>query len=242
VTDLSKYYDRGLRMANFAYQLSNSFGGGLLDPTTPLSIAGRYMVDQMQEIGILVDCSHSSEQTTLDIIKRAKRPVVFSHSNVLALNNNIRNISDDQIKGMADTGGLIGVCPVNAYLKWSVTDAPNAIGGPFPTLATLSQYVDVMDYIKDLVGIDHIGIGADFTYGSSPPSQSGTAFPNPPSFVLPPTMLYYSPYLQYVKHFNGVRDLSRLVPELERRGYSSVDIAKILGGNWMRVFGQAWNS
>ena len=55
-------------------------------------------------------------------------------------------------------------------------------------------------------------------------------------------MLYYSPYLQYVKHFNGVRDLPRLVPELERRGYSSVDIAKILGGNWMRVFGQAWNS
>ncbi len=55
-------------------------------------------------------------------------------------------------------------------------------------------------------------------------------------------MLYYSPYLPYVKHFNGVRDLPRLVPELERRGYSSVDIAKILGGNWMRVFGQAWNS
>ena len=99
-----------------------------------------------------------------------------------------------------------------------------------------------MDYIKDLVGIDHIGIGSDFTYGSSPPSQSGTAFPNPPSFVLPPTMLYYSPYLQYVKHFNGVKDLPRLVPELESRGYSSVDIAKILGGNWMRVFGQAWNS
>jgi membrane dipeptidase len=132
------------------------------------------------------------------------------------------------------------VCPVNAYLKWSVADAPSAVSGPFPTQATLSQYVDVMDYIKDLVGVDHIGIGSDFTYGSSPPSQSGTAFPNPPSFVLPPTMLYYSPYLQYVKHFSGARDLPHLVPELERHGYSSVDIAKILGGNWMRVFGQAW--
>jgi membrane dipeptidase len=66
----------------------------------------------MQEMGILVDCTHSGEQTTLDIIKRARRPVVFSHSDVLALNNNIRNISDDQIKGIADTGGLIGVCPV----------------------------------------------------------------------------------------------------------------------------------
>jgi microsomal dipeptidase-like Zn-dependent dipeptidase len=55
VTDLSKYYDRGLRIGNLSYQLSTSFGGGLLDPTTPLSIAGEYIVDQMQEIGILVD-------------------------------------------------------------------------------------------------------------------------------------------------------------------------------------------
>ena len=147
------------------------------------------MVDQMQEIGILVDCSHSSNQTTLDIIKRAKRPVVFSHSNPIALNHNIRNISDDQIKGIADTGGLIGVNAVNAYLKWNTKDAPKAITGPFPRLATLSQYVDVMDYIRRLVGVDYIGLGTDFTYGN-PPDYASTHFPNPPSFVLPPTMLY----------------------------------------------------
>jgi microsomal dipeptidase-like Zn-dependent dipeptidase len=241
VTDLSKYYDRGLRIGNLSYQLSTSFGGGLLDPTTPLSIAGEYMVDQMQEIGILVDCTHSSEQTTLDIIKRAKRPVVFSHSNVLALNNNIRNISDDQIKGIADTGGLIGVNAVNAYLKWSTEDAPNAVTGPFPSLATLSQYVDVMDYIRGLVGIDYIGLGTDFTYGN-PPDYAGTHFPNPPSFALPPTMLYYSPYLEYVHNFSGVADLPHLLPELVRHGYSPVEITKILGGNWLRVFRQAWNS
>ena len=241
VTDLSKYYDRGLRIGNLSYQLSTSFGGGLLDPTTPLSIAGEYMVDQMQEVGILVDCSHSSEQTTLDIIKRAKRPVVFSHSDVLALNNNIRNISDDQIKGIADTGGLIGVCPVNAYLKWSAEDAPNAVTGPFPSLATLSQYVEVIDYIRGLVGIDYIGLGADFTYGN-PPDYASTHFPNPPSFALPPTMLYYSPYLEYVQNFSGVADLPHLLPELVRHGYSPVDIAKILGGNWMRVFREAWNA
>jgi membrane dipeptidase len=241
VTDLSGYYDRGLLMGNLSYQLSTSFGGGLLDPTTPLSIAGEYMVDQMQEIGILVDCTHSSEQTTLDIIKRAKRPVVFSHSDVLALNNNIRNISDDQIKGIADTGGLIGVNPVNAYLKWSTEDAPNAVTGPFPSLATLSQYIDVMDYIRGLVGIDYIGLGADFTYGN-PPDYLATHFSNPPSFVLPPTMLYYSYTLEYVQNFSGVKDLPLLRAELVRHGYSPVDIAKILGGNWMRVFGQAWNS
>ena len=114
MTDLSAYYDMGLRIGNLAYHLSTSFGGGLLDPTTPLSIAGQFIIDQMQEIGILVDCSHSSEQTTLDIIKRAKRPVVFSHSNPFALNHNIRNISDGQIKAIADIGGLIGVNAVNA--------------------------------------------------------------------------------------------------------------------------------
>ena len=119
-------------MGNLSYQLSNSFGGGLLDPTTPLSIAGEYIVDQMQEIGILVDCSHSSEQTSLDIIRMANRPVVCSHSNAVALDDNIRNISDRVIKGIADTGGLIGVNPVNAYLNWSPRTPPMRIPGPFP--------------------------------------------------------------------------------------------------------------
>jgi membrane dipeptidase len=241
VTDLRKYYDRGLRMGNLAYQLSNSFGGGLLDPTTPLSVAGKYMVDQMQEIGILVDCSHSSEQTTLDILKRAKRPVVFSHSNVLGLNDNIRNISDRQIEGTAKTGGLIGVNAANAYLRWSIKDAPHAENPAFfPPLASICQYVDVMDYIRDLVGVDYIGLGTDWTVGN-PPDNSGTHLPSPPSFVLPPTMLYYSAYLEYVQNFNQVKDLPLLRPELVRHGYSSADIAKILGGNWMRVFRQAWN-
>jgi membrane dipeptidase len=241
VTDLSKYHDRGLRMGNLAYQLSNSFGGGLLDPTTPLSVAGKYIVDQMQEMGILVDCTHSSEQTSLDIIGRAKRPVVCSHSNALALNDNIRNVSDRVIQGIAETGGLIGVCPVNAYLQWSINDAPNA-GNPasFPPSATISQYVDVMDYIKRLVGIDYIGIGSDFTLGD-PPDRSGTSLPVP-SFVFPPEMLYYSKSLEYVRHFNQVKHLPVLRAELARHGYSVDDIAKIFGGNWMRVFGQAWNS
>lgn len=61
------------------------------------------------------------------------------------------------------------------------------------------------------------------------------------SFVLPPTMLYYSSYLEYVQNFNQVKDLPLLRPELVRHGYSSADIAKILGGNWMRVFRHAWN-
>jgi membrane dipeptidase len=96
-----------------------------------------------------------------------------------------------------------------------------------------------MDHIRDLVGVDYIGLGTDWTVGT--PRQQRHAFSVPPSFVLPPTMLYYSSYLEYVQNFNQVKDLPVLRPELVRHGYSSADIAKILGGNWMRVFRHAWN-
>jgi membrane dipeptidase len=243
-TQLSNYYERGLRIANLAYNFSNFFGGGCLDPTTPLSVAGRYIVGQMQEIGILVDTSHSGEQTTLDIVNMATRPVVASHSNPSALDDNPRNVSDRLIEGIAKTGGLIGLNAANAFILWSRADAPYADIGPFPPLASISQYVDMIDYIVRLVGIDYVGIGPDWTWGD-PFSADNAATPDPAkSFVYPPEMIYNQPneILQYVANFNGVYNLSVLSAELIHHGYSSIDIAKILGGNWMRVFSQAWNS
>jgi membrane dipeptidase len=237
ITDLRAHYDNGLRIANLAYNTSNFFGGGCLDPRTPLNRAGEVIVSQMQEIGILVDCSHSSDRTTLDILRMAKRPVVCSHSNVDGLNDNPRNVSDRIIEGVAKTGGLIGVNALNCLLAWSRQDAPNADDGPFPAIVGIRKYVDVMDYIRRLVGIDYIGIGADFGaagFKAPPPTKS---------FIYPPEMTYNQPDgLQYVKNFESVLDLPVLRAELVRRGYSSTDIPKVLGGNWMRVFREAWNS
>jgi membrane dipeptidase len=91
------------------------------------------------------------------------------------------------------------------------------------------------------VGIDYIGIGPDFTIGN-PPAPEPTPIPSQ-SFTYPPEMIYYQPKgLKYVLNFSRVTDLPVLRAELMRHGYSAIDIAKILGGNWMRVFGQAWNS
>jgi membrane dipeptidase len=240
-TQLSRYYDRGLRIANLCYQFANFFGGGSLDPTTPLSKGGRYIVSQMQEMGILVDCSHSSEQTSLDIVSSATRPVVASHSNPAALDDNPRNISDRLIEGIAKTGGLIGVNATNCFIVWSRADAPYADAGPFPPLASISQYVDLIDYLRRLVGIDYIGIGPDWTIGN-PPDPQAVPLPSK-SFEWPGEFTYYQPEgLQCVKDFEKVSDLPVLRAELLRRGYSSEDAAKILGGNWMRVFAQAWNS
>ncbi len=240
-TQLSNYYESGLRIANLAYNLSNFFGGGCLDPTTPLSRAGKYLVSQMQEIGILVDTSHSSERTSLDIVKMATRPVVASHSNPSALDDNPRNISDRLIEGIAKTGGLIGLNATNAFILWSRADAPYADTGPFPPSATISQYVDMIDYVVRLVGIDYVGLGPDWTWGD--PADKSPAPDPAKSFIYPPEMLYNEPYgEQFVANFSGVSDLPVLYSELVRHGYSPSDIAKILGGNWMRVFRQAWNS
>jgi len=241
-TTLPHYYEKGLRIANLAYNLSNSLGGGCLDPTTPLNRESRFLIGQMQEIGILVDVSHSSEQTSLDIIGMARRPVVVSHSNCQTLNDNPRNVSDRVIEGMAKTGGLIGVCPVDVFITWSRKDAPYAETGPFPPQATISRYVDIIDYLRRLVGIDHIGIGTDFTV---PSGSTANFIPPPPSksFLYPPEMGFNQPKgLRYVEGFDRVGGLPNVRAELERRGYTPEEMAKILGGNWMRVFREAWNA
>ena len=86
-TKLREYYELGLRTANLTYQLSNQFGGGMLDPTVPLTVEGRLIVAQMQKLGIVVDVSgHTGVQTALDVIAMAERPVVITHGNVRALN------------------------------------------------------------------------------------------------------------------------------------------------------------
>src|SRR5271163_2342046 len=95
-TKLREYYELGLRTANLTYQLSNQFGGGMLDPTVPLTVEGRLIVAQMQKLGIVVDVSgHTGVQTALDVIAMAERPVVITHGNVRALNKDNPRTSPD---------------------------------------------------------------------------------------------------------------------------------------------------
>jgi membrane dipeptidase len=237
VTNLRAWYELGLRVANLQYNMANQFGGGCLDPMVPLTIQGKFLVAQMQEMGILVDCGgHTGEQTSLDIIAMARRPVICSHSNVLALNDNPRNTSDRVIEGIAKTGGVFGVTAMDGFMTWSRKDAPLAMTGPYPKTATVSRYVDEFDYLKKLVGIDHIGLGPDFINDLEPidPSHS-VEFPTTMTYAQPKTM-------KLVDGFESVDGLGNVRAEFVRRGYSTVEIAKIFGGNWMRVYREAWNA
>ncbi len=191
----------------------------------------------MQEMGILVDCGgHTGEQTSLDIIAMARRPVICSHSNVLALNDNPRNTSDRVIEGIARTGGVFGVTAMDGFMTWSCKDAPLAMTGPYPNTATVSRYVDEFDCLKRLVGIDHIGLGPDFINDIEPIDPSD-------SVEFPTTMTYNQPKtMKLIDGFESVDGLGNVRAELVRRGYSSVEIAKIFGGNWMRVYRESWNA
>jgi membrane dipeptidase len=237
LTNLRAWYEMGLRVAGLQYNMANQFGGGCLDPTVPLTIQGKYLVAQMQEMGILVDCGgHIGEQTSLGILEMARRPVVCTHSNCLALNDNPRNTSDRVIEGIAKTGGVIGVTAMDGFMTWSRKDAPKAMTGPFPPRAGIARYVDEFDYLKRLVGIDHIGLGPDFVNDLEPLDPSK-------SIEFPPEMTYVQPVtMKLIEGFESVDGLHNVHAEMEKRGYTAEEIAKVFGGNWMRVYREAWNS
>ena len=137
----------------------------------------------------------------------ARRPVVITHGNILALNDNPRNSRDRVIEGVARTGGLMGVTALDAFMTWSRKDAPRVDTGPYPPRANVARYVDEFDYLKRLVGIDHIAIGTDFTSDveAADPSQL---------FQFPPEMMYnQKPTIKYVAGFESVSDLKNVLPK-----------------------------
>jgi membrane dipeptidase len=237
-TALRAYFELGLRVANLCYNLANQFGGGCLDPTVPLTRAGEFLIGQMQDMGVLVDCGgHTGEQTSLDIIKLAHRPVCCTHSNVKSNNDNPRNTSDRVIEGIARTGGVFGVTAVDAFMTWGRKDVERPARDAH-TVASVSRLADDIDYLMRLTGPDHIGLGPDFYEGSE-----GDHFVVDPdkSFQYSPDMGYKQSPLHFVKGFEAVDQIGNVRSELQRRAYSPADIDKIMGGNWMRVYHEAWN-
>jgi membrane dipeptidase len=233
---LRAYYELGLRIMNLAYNLANDFAGGCLDPTVALSREGAYLIGQMQEIGILVDCGgHCGERSSLDVIKIAKRPVICTHSNVKSLNDNPRCTSDRVIEGIASTGGVFGVNAVDAFMTWGYKDARKDPVRDVPPQATVARYVDEIDYIVKLVGPDHVGLGPDFVHGLK--------FGVDPkdSFEFPIEMTYTQNPVRYAKGFEDITQIGNVAAELRKRNYSEENVAKIMGGNWMRVYRSAWN-
>ncbi|HWE46331.1 MAG TPA: membrane dipeptidase [Caulobacteraceae bacterium] len=223
---LEEHYKGGLRILNFCYNLSNQFGGGCLEPDIPLTASGRYLQDAMESMGILVDTAgHTGRRTALDVTKRAKKPLICSHANVMALNPNPRCLTDDVIRAIADTGGVVGITASEDLMQRNAKTAGKAL-----PRCTLSRFADEFDYVRRLVGADHVGVGPDFVYGKSMPDGLGRSMVFPPDMVIPQNPL------RYAVGFEDPSQFQNLPAELRRRGWPQGDIAKVMGQNWLRVY------
>ncbi|WP_020597166.1 dipeptidase [Spirosoma panaciterrae] len=238
---LQKYYDLGARYITLTHFANNLIGDSSTDPDGPmyggLSEFGKKVVAEMNRLGILIDVSHVADSTFYDALALSKAPMIASHSNCRAICDFPRNMTDEMIKALAAKGGVVQVNFVSDYLKKpsdehraaktkirmsrvgkvATPDMEARIQAMSDSVskvyaserASLSDIVDHIDHIVKLVGIDHVGIGSDFDGGGG---------------------------------VNGLEDVSQienLTAELVRRNYSEADIAKIWGGNLLRVLGQA---
>ena len=216
---VSLYHALGVRQMLFAYNLNNCAAGGCHDTDTGLTEFGRQVVQEMNRVGIIVDCSHAAYTTTLDIMQASSKPVVFSHSNPAAIWNHQRNIKDDQIRACAATGGVIGLNGMGIFL------GDNDIG-----IDTMLKHIR---YVSDLVGTEHIGLG--FDYSPEVDVDIGVILRSRPD--------YWPAGQQYdttgIKHA-GPQHLPRLIDALANSGFAESDIRGFLGENFRRVAASVW--
>lgn len=221
----------GVGMIQLSYNVKNRVGDGCEERTDAgLSRFGLKLVERMNRAKVIVDCSHTGYRTTMDAIAASSAPVVFSHANAKAVHDSRRTIADDQIKAVAETGGLVGIVGFPAFVSSS----------PRPSL---DDFIKHIDHVVQLVGIDHVGLGIDYFAGQDPIMPLPEARQYYDSFVAadkwspesyPPPPYYYPAGIETPDR------LPNLTARLLDRGYKPEDVQKILGGNWIRVFRAVW--
>ena len=222
--DVKAFYELGLRCAQLTYNTQNLIGSGSTERVDGgISDYGEKIIKSMNEVGMLVDVSHSGDKTTLDAIELSPKPIAFTHSNCRALNNHPRLKTDEAIRKLAAKGGVMGITGVRMFVK-----------DKEPT--TVEDIVDHIDHVVKLVGIDHVGIGSDcdlMGYDHMPPDQYKQLKAG-----------YKASYAFRDKRdtdgFDHPRKVYDLTAALIRRGYSDSNIQAVLGGNFRRLLGSTW--
>lgn len=246
VDNVNKLYDMGVRYIGLTWNNSNVIASSAKDETEKgkkggLTDFGKKIIQRMNELGMLIDVAHLGENSFWDVAELSTQPIFSSHSNAYAINPHFRNLTDDQIKAIAKSGGVIQVNfydefldknarqnrTKNAYqLYKKELDAlndkygddlekynterdnflkeKNITGG-----TTIDKVIEHIDYIKNLVGADYVGLGSDFDGGISPPAELYDASCYP-----------------------------MITEKLVEKGYTDEEIKKILGLNILRVFKQ----
>jgi membrane dipeptidase len=246
---LDKYYALGARYMTLVHNGHNDLGdsaqpqadlGDEAEEHGGLSDFGRQVVARMNDLGIMVDISHASKKTALDAIRASRAPVIASHSGAAAVAEHVRNLDDEALLALKDNGGVVQVVAFDAYDKYQPPEQIAAmqelrkrlgiergveiaklpeeqritylmgvkrIQNRWPP-ATVDDLVDHVDYVVNLIGIDHVGISSDFGGGGG------------------------------VIGWTDASETGNVTRELLSRGYSKEQMAKLWGGNLLRVWGE----
>jgi membrane dipeptidase len=178
------------------------------------------VVERLNKLHMLIDLSHCGFKTTMDAIAHSRDPVVFTHTFAKSLNNHARGKTDEQLKALAEKGGYVGVMAVPSFITKD-------------SHASLEHFFQHIDYIVKLIGLDHLAIGTDWY----PPAHQGLSQAINNSYA----SIGFRPEdragnTNSLEGFEDWSDWPHITEGLLSRGYSSEDVKKILGGNFVRVF------
>ena len=224
------FHQLGVRIAQLTYNVQNRVASGCWEPDEcgVSKFFGKGVIAEMNRLGMLVDVSHCTERTCFDAIEYSSRPIAITHANPQEfvgtdIELNRRNKSTPLLKRLAETGGVIGLSMYPKIMK----------GG---SNCTLDTFLEMVSWTVDLIGIDHVGMGTDF-YDGWPVSQikwwragrwaRESAVP-------------IKGFSEWPSWFRSPVDFPNILGGLETRGFSSADIAKIAGGNWLRLFRESF--
>ncbi len=224
---LDVLYGLGIRQIGIAYSDANTLGSGLSEPSDGgLTSFGRRAVTRMNQLGLAIDLSHSSDRTSLDTCDQSTRPVFITHAGARAVWDTARMKPDEVLRAVAGTGGVIGM-----------SAAPHTTLSHAHPRHNLQSVMDHFRYCADLVGIEHVAFGPDTLYGDHVALHTTFAH----LLSLPATRGPSFDPVDYVDGLeNPTENFANICDWLVQNGYSDDDIRAVLGGNIYRVLQQIW--
>jgi len=211
---VSFYYDLGIRQMLLAYNLDNRASGGCMEGNIGLTEFGRDVIREMNRVGMVVDVTHMGYRATMEAFEFSSAPVIFSHSNPAALREHARNITDEQIKACARTGGVIGINGIGDFLGGTSSDL----------------IVKNIEYVMDLAGPDHAGIGLDYVIDKQELTDYIESHPE----------IFPADKISHFVSFVEPEQFPEFTQLLVQKGYSEQIIRGILGENFLRVAKEVW--
>lgn len=211
---LRKYYHMGVRSMGLTHNYKNIFAQGCAEPSgNGLTDLGKRLIGEINTYNMILDLAHINERCFFQALDLTLGPVIVSHSNARKLCNSFRNLSDTQLITIAQKGGVVGLNCLGFLIDDSFENQ------------TIERLIDHLDYMVELIGIDHVGFGPDYNDYMIGETRQNLKKSN-----------LFKGDLQYAIGADRVSETQFVVKKLVSRGYNERDIRKVMGENFLRVY------